>query len=67
MTYQDVLMTPTYERRFYLDLLINENKRRTEQMEEQRNNMLSSSKGVRNTKISGEQLKAKLKSGEIPN
>jgi hypothetical protein len=67
MTYQDVLSAPTYERRFFLDLLVSENERKLEKMEEQRQQIMSSSgKGTRTTKIGGEQLKSKLKNGEIP-
>lgn len=69
MTYQDVLSMPTYERRFFLTLLINENKKKNEMMEEKMSEMKnkSSGKNTRTTKISGDALKAKLLSGEIPN
>jgi hypothetical protein len=57
---------PTYERRYYLDMLIRENTKKNDMMEEKMENMKNSSaKGTRNTKIGGEQLKNKLKSGEI--
>jgi hypothetical protein len=59
---------PTYERRYYLTLLINENQRKEEIMEEQSNNVSSSnSKGTRTTRVSGSMLKSKIKSGEISN
>ena len=69
MTYQDALSTPTYERRFFLTLLINENKKKNEMMEEKMAEAKSSSggKGTRTTRVSGDTLKAKLLSGEIPN
>lgn len=72
MSYQDVLNCTTYERRFFLQLLINENTKKREAHEEsmnQRGNGVSSkgSKGSRTTKIGGDQLKQKLLSGEIPN
>jgi len=67
ISYADVLSMPTYERRFFLTKFINENEKRQEQIEEQQANATSNGKGTRTTKVSGEQLKARLKSGEIPN
>ena len=68
MTYQDVLSAPTYERRFFLSTLINENRKKIEDMEErQQAAKNSNAKGSRTTTVSGNQLKAKLKSGQIPN
>jgi hypothetical protein len=61
-TYTDVLKLPVYERRFYLSLLMRQAKKRDEQSEQNKNN-----KGGKTTRISGEALKTKLKSGEIPN
>lgn len=66
MSYSDVLSMPVYERRFYLTTFIQENEKKREQVENQQMNS-SNSKGTRTTKISGAQLKSKLKSGEIPN
>lgn len=66
LSYNDVLMMPVYERRFFLNSLIQENEKKKEKMEAQATNS-SSGKGTRTTKISGEQLKSRLKSGEIPN
>ena len=66
MSYSDVLSMPVYERRFYLTSFIQENEKKREQIENQQMNS-SNSKGTRTTKISGAQLKTKLKSGEIPN
>ena len=65
--YSDVLMMPTYERRFFLTTFINENEKQKEKMEEQKNNVSSGGRGTRTTKISGEALKSRLRSGEIPN
>jgi hypothetical protein len=70
MTYQDVLSCPVFERRFYLQLLLNEGKRRKEMIEEdveqkRANSRGKGNKGERTTKVSGEQLKAKIMSGEI--
>lgn len=72
MTYQDVLTCSTYERRFFLQLLMNENSKKMEAQEEnmnQRSNNVSGkgNKGSRTTRIGGDQLKQKLLSGEIPN
>ena len=68
MTYQDVLAAPTCERRFFLHKLMNDNEKRQEETEAQMQNMQNkNSKGSRTTKMGGEQLKQKLKSGEIAN
>ncbi len=56
---------PTYERRFFLGLLTKDMQQRKENADQ--NAQQRQSKGSRTTKISGEQLKSKLKSGEIPN
>lgn len=67
-TYEDVLNMSVYERRQYLTLLINENQKKNEAIEEQKEQYTNkNAKGSRTTKVSGDQLKAKLKSGEIPN
>tara|TARA_R110000772_G_scaffold17946_3_gene49870 strand:+ start:31467 stop:31640 length:174 start_codon:yes stop_codon:yes gene_type:complete len=55
---------PTYERRYYLKLLIDENTKRNESVREQ---TTSTGKGTRTRRVSGDTLKSKLKSGEIPN
>jgi hypothetical protein len=65
--YSDVLAMPTYERRFFLTTFINENEKRKEQMEESQGNATSGGRGTRTTKVSGEALKSRLRSGEIPN
>lgn len=65
ISYSDVLSMPTYERRFFLYSFINENEKRQEQMENQ--SQTSGGKGTRTTKVSGEALKSRLRSGEIPN
>lgn len=57
---------PTYERRFFLTKFIEENERKKEQIEQQQQNV-GNSKGKRTTTVSGEQLKSRLKSGQIPN
>ena len=57
-----------YERRQYLAHLLNENEKKHEAIEEQQEAINNKgAKGSRTTKVSGEQLKHKLKSGEIPN
>lgn len=68
MSRQDVLAMPTYERRFYLTTLINENTKKNEMMEEKlQESKNSGARGSRTTTVSGEQLKSKLKTGQIPN
>jgi hypothetical protein len=69
VTYSDVLMMPTYERRFFLSMLSREAREREEANEKLREEMKSkngNSKGSRSTRISGDALKNKMKSGEIP-
>lgn len=57
-----------YERRQYLNLLLNENKAKEEAIEEEKEKYTNNNaKGFRTTKVGGDALKAKLKSGEIPN
>ena len=68
MTYQDVLSAPTCERRFFLHKLMNENEKIQEEQEERISNIRNkNSKGSRTTRMGGEQLKSKIKSGEIAN
>jgi hypothetical protein len=56
---------PTAERRFYLGLLLQNKQKEQEAMENSSSNS-SNSKGTRKTKVSGEALKSKIKSGQIP-
>lgn len=56
----------TYERRNYLNLFLDETNKREEQLETLQNKPVGG-RGSRTTKISGDALKSKLKSGEIPN
>lgn len=57
-----------YERRQYLSHLLNENQRKTEAINEQMDEAKNkNARGSRTTRVSGEQLKSRLKSGEIPN
>src|SRR3972149_2383766 len=62
--YNDVLSMPTYERRFYLTMFTSENEKRAEKMEEMKSTNKSGKKGHRISRITGNQLKNKLKSGE---
>lgn len=67
-TYSDVLAMPTYERRYYLSLFIRETQKKQEFLEEtNQNNVNKNSKGSRTTRVSGDALKNKLMSGQIPN
>lgn len=56
---------PTSERRFYLGLLIQEKQKQKEHYENSKKQS-SGSKGNRKSTISGDVLKNKIKSGEIP-
>lgn len=64
--YSDILNMPTSERRFHLGMLVKTRKEEQERMEEMKNKTSSGGKGNRTTKISGEALKNKMKSGEVP-
>ncbi len=60
---------PTYERRFFLGLLNKEAREREEKIEEIKNNQsgsTSNSKGTRKTRVGGEALKTRMKTGDIP-
>jgi hypothetical protein len=57
-----------YERRQYLSHLINENEKKSDAIDEQLDkNKNRGAKGTRTSTVSGDALKSKLKSGEIPN
>jgi hypothetical protein len=56
---------PTSERRYYLGLLIQQKHKEQEHFENSKKQS-SGSKGSRTSSISGDALKSKLKSGEIP-
>ena len=62
--YSDILMMPTCERRFYLGMLIKNKHAEEKRMEDMRGN--SKGKGTKNTRISGDALKNRMKSGDIP-
>jgi hypothetical protein len=64
--YNDAMMMPTYERRYFINLLIKQNERKMEFMENEKTNQTSTSKGNRQSKISGDSLKNKMKNGDIP-
>ena len=55
---------PTGERRYYLGRLIKDKQEEEERVEEMKNKT-SGGKGTRKTKVSGQALKNKIKSGEI--
>lgn len=57
---------PVYERRFFLNKFVSDKEKQSEKADSQPVNT-KNSKGTRTTKISGETLKARLRSGEIPN
>ena len=66
VSYSDVLAMPTYERRYFLGLLTKQAREREEEYEERKNSTKSSSKGKRTTTVSGDALKSRIKSGDIP-
>jgi hypothetical protein len=64
--YNDVLNMPTNERRYYMGMLIKTKSDEQEAAEKARNSANPNAKGSRKTKVSGEALKNKIKSGEVP-
>ena len=60
--YNDVMMMPTGERRYFLSLLIKNKSDEKERMEKAK----STGKGKRTSTISGDALKSKIKSGDLP-
>jgi len=58
-------MMPTAERRFYLGLLLKK-KHQEEELKEEGKGSTTTGKGQRKTKIGGNALKNKIKSGDIP-
>jgi len=68
ISYSDILTMPTYERRFFLGLLTKDKRDREEHMEKMKEQAQSKTgKGSRTTRVSGDALKNKINSGEIPN
>jgi len=66
-THSDVMALPVYERRFHLSLLMKSRQQEQEHIEKQQEKTKSSnSKGNRQSKVSGSELKARLNSGNIP-
>jgi len=67
ITHSDVMAMTVSQRRYFLGLLTKDFKQKEEQIEEQRNKQTTQgSKGSRTTKVSGSQLKSKMKNGEVP-
>lgn len=66
-THADVLVLPTYERRFYLGLLTRDVRLREEKVEEMKEQtQTTGGKGNRKTRVSGEALKTRMKNGDVP-
>lgn len=64
--YNDVMSMPVYERRFFINLLLAQHEKQQQFIDDNSNAANSNAKGSRKTKISGDSLKTKMKSGEIP-
>jgi len=64
-SYSDVLAMPSYERRFFLTLLMKQANEKQEHIENMQKKQ-TSSKGNRQTTVSGDALKSKMRSGDIP-
>jgi hypothetical protein len=66
-TYSDVLSMPVYERRFFLGLLTKEVHERQEKIEEMKEKSTTSNgNGKRTTRVSGAQLKNRIRNGDLP-
>ena len=65
MGYEDVLNMPTNERRFHIGMLVKQKSEEQERMKEAYGKT-GSGKGTRKTRISGEALKTRIKSGDVP-
>lgn len=63
--YNDVLNMPTGERRFHLGMLVKTKQQEQEAIENAQNNQ-KGGKGQRKTTISGDALKTRIKSGQLP-
>ena len=57
---------PVYERRFFINMLLQQHEKQKEVYENQTVTNNNNAKGSRKSKISGDALKTKMKSGEIP-
>ena len=66
VSYSDVLEMPTYMRRYFLGLLIKQNKEREEENEEIKSSTKNSGKGKRTSTVSGDALKNRIKAGDLP-
>lgn len=64
--YMDVMSMPVYERRFFINILLKQKQQQQEYVENNSNVSNPNAKGNRKSKISGDALKSKMKSGEIP-
>lgn len=65
-SYSDILLMPTCERRFHLGLLSKKHEQTQEELEKRKEqSQIKNGKGNRTTRVSGEALKQKIKSGEV--
>jgi hypothetical protein len=66
-SYSDVLELPVYERRYFLSLKTREiNEQKDQQETALKNHTSTNSKGQKTTNISGDNLKSRMKNGDIP-
>lgn len=64
--YNDVMSMPVYERRFFINLLLKQHEKQKEIIDNSQTTTNSSAKGNRQSKVSGDALKNKMRTGEIP-
>ena len=61
----DTMSMPVYERRFFINMLLKQHEKQKEMYDNQTVNN-SNAKGSRQSKISGDALKTKMQTGQIP-
>lgn len=65
-THSDVMALPVYERRFHLSLLMKSKQQEQEHIEKQQEKTKSNnSKGNRQSRVSGDALKNRMKRGDL--
>ena len=65
-SYTDVMSMAVYERRFFISMLLKQHEKQQEFVDNQTTTTNPNAKGSRTSKISGDNLKSKMKAGEIP-
>jgi hypothetical protein len=67
MSYSDIMVMPTYERRFYIDMFKSDMDKEQDRYDEAKKNNSSGGKGTRSKTVSGNALKSQMLNNQIPN